>query len=97
MIEPDNIEIFYNVEGDYFDATKMTIQLVKPQTFDEIKLQILSDRAKIEALEKTKGSMERIIDSLDYGSMKEEVELLKHIQSILNSTSLNSKSVVGKT
>jgi hypothetical protein len=57
--------------------------------------QILSDRIKIEALEKIQGSMERIIDGLDCGNMKEEVELLKHIQSILNSTLPNSNSVKG--
>ena len=54
------------------------------ESAEQIEQQILLDRAKMEALEKTKGSMERIIDGLDYGSMKEEVELLKHIQSILD-------------
>lgn len=38
----------------------------------------------IDDLLETKGSMDRIIEGLDYGSMKEEIEILKYIQSILS-------------
>jgi len=97
-IEPDNIEIFYNTEGEYFDATKMTIQLVRPQTFDEVKQQILSNQIIVKVIENRIKELDDLLVKMEDGT-RWQVECIikkKLLQSILNSALPNSKSVVGK-
>ena len=48
----EDIEEFFDTAGDFIDATKLVINIRKPQTFEQLKQQIIIWKITSERLEK---------------------------------------------
>lgn len=80
FIDPDDIEEYYDVNGDYLDATRIQIQLKSPVTFEQAKQSIIQNQLLREKLEELIGNID--VSELD----SKTVDILNEINTITKET-----------